>query len=354
MPTDDDPGSSSAPRTTQPVFVVSQPDGVSVTLDFTTPGPFGDFAFTARIPGPGGAVRERVYGAHHTEEAEIFVEILQHWSRVAELDDILAGLDRADAVLRFLTADLEPTARSQNDFSDLLHRGIEPLAAMNFLPADHEHSDERGDTILLSPRGTDLVWIIQRSPRTTFRLPPSHLWVFVTGMMWRTYDHNGPPLSRLNTAAYETAITTFRRAISDRNQTPSRPEPAWPACGEDLDESRLSTADLVQRLCEVLGAKLIAYLGAVDDTRTVRAWADSADDSAPPDEVIERLCIAYQAGTLLSEKDTASVIQAWFQGRNPLLDDIAPARVLRDGEVDVGGANVMAAARAFAGRSSQM
>ena len=354
MPPDDDPGSSGEPRTTQPVFVVPQPDGISVTLDFTTPGPFGDFAFVARIPEPDGTVRERVYGAHHTEEAAIFVEILQHWARVAEPDDVLAGLDRADAVLRFLTDHLARTTRSENDFSDLLRRGVESLAAMNFLPADHEHSDERGDTIVLSPRRTDLVLRSQRGPRTAFSVPPSHLWVFVTGMMWRTYDHAGLPLSRLNTTAYETAITTFRRAISDRNQTPSRPEPAWSACGEDLDESRLSTADLVQRLCEMLGAKLIAYLGAVDDTRTVRAWADSADDSAPPDEVIERLCIAYQAATLLSEKDTASVIQAWFQGRNPLLDDIAPARVLRDGAVDVGGAKVMAAARAFAGRSSQM
>ncbi|HSX67366.1 hypothetical protein [Nocardioides sp.] len=86
---------------------------------------------------------------------------------------------------------------------------------MNFLPADHEHSDERGDTIALSPRGTDLVWI---SPRTTFTVPPSHLWVFMTGMMWRTYDHDGVPLSRLNTGAYDAAITTFRRAIHNRGE----------------------------------------------------------------------------------------------------------------------------------------
>lgn len=134
MPTDDDPDSSAEPRTTQPLFVVPQPDGISLTLDFTTPGPFGDFAFTARIPEPGGNVRERVYRAYHTEEAAIFVEILQHWARVAEPDDILAGLERAETVLRFLTDDLDPTARYENDFSDLLRRGIEPLAAMNFLP----------------------------------------------------------------------------------------------------------------------------------------------------------------------------------------------------------------------------
>ena len=95
MATDDDAGSSAERPPTQPVFSVPQADGIDVALDFTTPGPFGDFAFTARIPEPDGTVRERVYGAHHTDEAAIFVEILQHWARVAEPDDILAGLERA-------------------------------------------------------------------------------------------------------------------------------------------------------------------------------------------------------------------------------------------------------------------
>ena len=349
MPPDDDPGSSAEPRTTQPLFVVPQADGISVTLDFTTPGPFGDFAFTALIPEADGTVRERVYRAYHTEEAAIFVEILQHWARVAEPDDILAGLDRADAVLRFLTDDLAPTARSENDFSDLLRRGIEPLAAMNFQPADHEHSDERGETIVLSQRGNDLVWRSQRGPRTVFSVPPSHLWVFVTGMMWRTYVRDSIPLSRLNTVAYQSALASFRAAIRSRSGTVPEPEPAGPVSAVQ-HENRVGTPELVLGLCDLLGTKLVAYLSSVADTRTVRAWADSADESAPPDEVIERLRVAYQAATLLSEKDTASVIQAWFQGRNPLLDDIAPARVLHDGEVDVGGARVMVAARAFAGR----
>ena len=352
MPTDDDPGNSAETRTTQPLFVVPQPDGITITLDFTTPGPFGDFAFVARIPEPDGTVRERVYGACHTDEAAIFVEILQHWARVAEPDDILAGLDRANAVLRFLTDDLAPTARSENDFADLLHRGIEPLASMNFLPADDEHSDERGDTIALSPRGTDLVWISQRSPRTAFSVPPSHLWVVVTGMMWRTYDHDGLPLSRLNTAAYETATATFRQAIRIRGEVLL--ERSATSGGDSLGERLMATAELVAELCDLLGTKLVAYLSSVADTRTVRAWADPTDPRSPPDDVVDRLRIAHQAASLLGQEDSATVIQAWFQGRNPYLDDLAPARVLRDGEVDVGGANVIAAARAFAGRSSEM
>lgn len=346
MPTDDNPDSSAEPRTTQPLFVVPQPDGTSVTLDFTTPGPFGDFAFTTRIPEPGGTVRERVYGAYHTEEAAIFVEILQHWSRVGEPDDILAGLERADAVLRFLADDLAPTTRSENDFCGLLRRGVESLAAMHFLPADHEHSDERGDSIVLSPRRTDLVWKSQRDPGTAFSVPPSHLWVFVTGMMWRTYDHAGLPLSRLNTTAYETAIATFRRVIHRRSE--AQLEASATAACESPDEDVMATPELVAELCDLLGARLVAYLSSAPDTQTVRAWADPTDPRSPLEDVLDRLRLAHQAASLLGQKDSATVIQAWFQGRNPYLDDAAPARLLRESGTTIASTSVLAAARAFA------
>jgi len=41
------------------------------------------------------------------------------------------------------------------------------------------------------------------------------------------------------------------------------------------------------------------------------------------------------------------VVQAWFQGMNPRLDD-APARLLREGDLDHAGPEILAAARAFA------
>lgn len=88
-------------------------------------------------------------------------------------------------------------------------------ARSGILPADHEHADERGDVIVLAPRGADLAWISRSSPTTTFSVPPIRLWLFVTGMIWRTYDHDGLPLSRLNTAAYKTTVTAFRRAIQN-------------------------------------------------------------------------------------------------------------------------------------------
>lgn len=66
----------------------------------------------------------------------------------------------------------------------------------------------------------------------------------------------------------------------------------------------------------------MACLGPVSETRAVRQWAE---------------------GT----RDHPRVVQAWFQGMNPQLEDAAPARLIREGDLDEVGPRVLAAARAF-------
>ncbi|MBC7595753.1 MAG: hypothetical protein H7288_17755, partial [Kineosporiaceae bacterium] len=90
----------------------------------------------------------------------------------------------------------------------------------------------------------------------------------------------------------------------------------------------------------------VAYLGSVTETRAVRQWADGV--RRPPAEVARRLRLAYQVAGLLAERDQPPVVQAWFQGMNPQLEDIAPARLIREGNPDEVGPRVLAAARAFA------
>jgi hypothetical protein len=111
---------------------------------------------------------------------------------------------------------------------------------------------------------------------------------------------------------------------------------------------RLTTPELVERLRDLLGAKLVAYLGSVVETRAVRQWADADDGRTPSTDVVNRLRMAYRIAALLREKDSAAVVQTWFQGMNPRLDDVAPARLLREGDLDQVGPEVLAAARAFA------
>lgn len=83
------------------------------------------------------------------------------------------------------------------------------------------------------------------------------------------------------------------------------------------------------------------------ETRAVWQWSDGTRTIANPDDV-GRLRIAYRAARLITEHDTHAVAQAWFQGLNPVLDDRAPALLLRDGELADVGLQVLDAACQFA------
>lgn len=119
----------------------------------------------------------------------------------------------------------------------------------------------------------------------------------------------------------------------------------------DLDAyttaTRFTPAELVTELRELLGSRLVAYLGGVKETRAVREWATGTRSIQDP-EVVERLRLAYRVTRLITMRDTSGVAQAWFQGLNPQLEDRSPAMVLRTGVVDEVGSSVLAAARAFA------
>ncbi len=125
-------------------------------------------------------------------------------------------------------------------------------------------------------------------------------------------------------------------------QTPARPD-----LQAHHNAMRLDPAVLVKELRDLLGAKLVAYLGGVKETRAVRQWAEGTR-AVSGGEDLHRLRVAYQAARLLAERDTNEVVQAWFQGLNPTLGDRAPARLLRDGDVNEVGPQVLAAARQFA------
>lgn len=109
----------------------------------------------------------------------------------------------------------------------------------------------------------------------------------------------------------------------------------------------LTTAALVSELGNLLGLKLVAYLGNVKETRAVRQWADGSRAVSSVEDV-ERMRLAFRAARLIMSRDSKEVAQAWFQGLNPLLGDVSPARLLREGELAITGPQVLAAARQFA------
>ncbi len=123
--------------------------------------------------------------------------------------------------------------------------------------------------------------------------------------------------------------------------------PARPDLQAHNDAVRLEPQVLVKELRELLGAKLVAYLGGVKETRAVSQWAEGTR-AISGDEDLQRLRVAYQTARMLADRDSNQVVQAWFQGLNPGLGDHSPARLLREGAVDEVGPQVLAAARQFA------
>ena len=109
--------------------------------------------------------------------------------------------------------------------------------------------------------------------------------------------------------------------------------------------TRSTLPEVVREVRDILGARLCAYLGSVKETRAVHQWADGS--RRPNADVERRLRTALQAAAPIAAADSAAVAQAWFQGLNPQLDDRSPLRLLRDGDLDEVGPDVIAAARAF-------
>ena len=108
---------------------------------------------------------------------------------------------------------------------------------------------------------------------------------------------------------------------------------------------RLPFPLLTKELSDLLGLKLVAYIARIRETRTVREWAEGVRVKRV--EVEPRLRVAFWIAQFIAEHDSPDVVQSWFQGLNPELDDRSPARLLREEVLDEVGPQILAAARGF-------
>ena len=126
---------------------------------------------------------------------------------------------------------------------------------------------------------------------------------------------------------------------------PAPPRPDLAIYSEIL---RMDPHQIVGGLVQILGKKITAYLARVKDTRTIDAWMDPGRDEETSRLVdFDRLRLALRVAMMLASRDSNRVVQAWFGGLNPELDDRNPARLLREGELTGDGEAVLNAARAF-------
>jgi len=102
--------------------------------------------------------------------------------------------------------------------------------------------------------------------------------------------------------------------------------------------------EVVSRLAALIGRKLTAYVAGVKDVRTVDGWIHGNTSYR---DVEPRVRLAFQVVRTLSDHDSQRIVQAWLTGVNPELGDRVPLRLLREGDLNVIGPEVMAAVRAF-------
>jgi hypothetical protein len=90
---------------------------------------------------------------------------------------------------------------------------------------------------------------------------------------------------------------------------------------------------------------LTAYVAGVRDVRALDRWTAGVEPAS--DEIVERLRLTFRLASALAERESPQVVQAWMTGLNPELGDRVPVRLLREGEIEVVGPQLLGAARAF-------
>lgn len=122
----------------------------------------------------------------------------------------------------------------------------------------------------------------------------------------------------------------------------SNQRPGLQAARESVE---LPLPELVERLRDLVGVRLVAYVGNVKNTRPVGEWATGHRSPGADDEA--RLRLAFQAARLIRERYDTATIQSWLMGSNPALGYEAPARYIRLNSPVEAAREVMAAASSF-------
>ena len=109
---------------------------------------------------------------------------------------------------------------------------------------------------------------------------------------------------------------------------------------------RLPASKVVEKLVDIIGRKLTAYIGGAKDARAVDRWIAGG---AVYGGAETRLRFAFQVARTLSEHDSPAVVQAWLTGVNPELGDRVPLRLMRENEIEAVAPNILSAVRVYLG-----
>lgn len=100
---------------------------------------------------------------------------------------------------------------------------------------------------------------------------------------------------------------------------------------------------IIRDLIDLLGLRLVAEIAGVTETRAVREWADGIREARGTTHA--RLRFALRLVWLLaSSSGSAEAARAWLECPSPQLGNRIPARVLRNGDLEEVGPELVNAA----------
>jgi hypothetical protein len=103
--------------------------------------------------------------------------------------------------------------------------------------------------------------------------------------------------------------------------------------------------EIVERLHQLLGRRLVAQIGGAPDESALDFWRAGIGPGGEPEQ---RLRVAYQVAEYLSSSVRPSAIQAWFTECNPILGEESPVGLLQEGVPEAQTIAMITAARVFA------
>ena len=95
-----------------------------------------------------------------------------------------------------------------------------------------------------------------------------------------------------------------------------------------FDVARAEMHMLTQQLQEILTQRLTAYIVGLSDGRDIGRYARQERKPHPGTDI--KLRELANLVFIMKKREDSETIQVWFQGRNPELGDLSPAKVLRE------------------------
>lgn len=120
--------------------------------------------------------------------------------------------------------------------------------------------------------------------------------------------------------------------------------PPRPGLKAHVESLTLTFPEVVTSLANSIGRKMTAYVAGVKDVRALDRWVEGKQAYGDAEQ---RLRLTFQVVRTLLDYDSAEIVQTWLTGLNPQLGDRIPLRLLREGDLNLVGPEVLAAARAF-------